>query len=100
MLLSLDAIPKPVVGGYGCDLCIDEKQVWQTREDYWADHLFAPFLLWVNEKLANSSTLNLYGSQDCSTWAVLMVSNSSEPNRMPVQILHHPINKDSNARVS
>ncbi len=77
----------PTLGGYQCKHCVHEdgKQVmmFPSREALWKDHLFEPFLQWVNEVLAPARWLQLssigeYGS----TWAQLLRDEiaSSESN--------------------
>ena len=78
-LIDLDAWPEPVPSGYRCALCMDFVRIWPTREAIWQDHLFDPFLLWVNEKLAHSSQLLLYGRPGETTWAKLVDANDSSP---------------------
>ena len=46
--------------------------VFPNRSALWTDHLFEPFLEWVNESLANAKRLALYGSSDYATWAGLL----------------------------
>jgi len=74
MLISLDCAPEPVPGGYRCALCTESVTIWPTREALWCDHLFEPFLTWVNERLAPACWLSLYslhGRPDDTTWAAL-----------------------------
>lgn len=72
-LLDLDAEPKRVPGGYVCDLCPPEsRSVFPNRPALWTDHLFEPFLEWVNESLAKAKWLALHGGPDYATWARLL----------------------------
>jgi hypothetical protein len=62
-LISLDAYPKRVPGGYICTECDPAtRPTFPSREALWEDHLFEPFLAWVNERLAPAQALHLYGS--------------------------------------
>jgi hypothetical protein len=62
-LLDMDTEPRRVPGGYVCDLCPSEpRPVFPNRPALWTDHLFEPFLEWVNESLAKAKWLALYGS--------------------------------------
>jgi hypothetical protein len=46
-----------------CDLCPPEsRSVFPNRAVLWIDHLFEPFLEWVDESLAKAKWLALYGS--------------------------------------
>jgi hypothetical protein len=61
MLLSLDAFPKRVPGGYVCTECDPAiRQTFPSREALLEDHLFEPFLEWVKENLAPADALHLY----------------------------------------
>ena len=71
MLISLDAVPERVPGGYRSVLNTDLEAVFPTREAVWRNDLFEPFLSWVNNKLACATALRLYGQRGESTWAVL-----------------------------
>jgi len=79
MLISLDANPEPVPGGYRCRCCSESDRVWPNRESLWADHLFEPFLSWVNERLAHACQLSLYGKPGDSTWAELIDEQDDLP---------------------
>lgn len=77
--------------GYKCELCVpdDGKSAAQfpTRDALWQDHLFAPFLKWVNEKLAPARWLQISCIRSCgdrrATWAQLIENESelTEPDR-------------------
>ena len=65
--------PRRVPGGYVCAHCRPEAQkLYPSREALWRDHLFEPFLEWVNEKLAKSTAIGLFGERDHMTWARLI----------------------------
>lgn len=76
-LIDLDTWPQPVPSGYRCTSCMDFVRNWPTREALWQEHLFDPFLLWVNEELAHSSQVLLYGRPGEITWARLGHENDS-----------------------
>ncbi len=63
MLISLDAAPESSPTGYRCKLCENAHSTWPSREGLWRDHLFEPFLAWVNEHLAPATWLKLYGTE-------------------------------------
>jgi hypothetical protein len=82
-LLSLDAIPKRAPGGYVCDLCPPESRpVFPDRPALWTDHLFEPFIAWVNDDLAKAKWLALHGSPGF-TWAKLLPEDAVSPAREP-----------------
>src|SRR6202035_1260234 len=62
-----------VAGGYICKCCLPEyRTVFADREALWADHLFEPFLEWVNNDLAKAKTLVLHGIACEVTWARIL----------------------------
>lgn len=82
-LLSLDAEPKRVQGGYVCDLCPrDSRPIFPDRPSLWGAELFEPFLEWVNDNLAKAKWLALHGNPGYATWARLLRDDkSSQPLR-------------------
>ena len=72
-ILDVNAEPKRVPGGYVCKLCPPESRpIFPNRPALWTDHLFEPFLEWVNESLAKAKWLGLYGRRGYATWAKLL----------------------------
>jgi hypothetical protein len=62
-LLSLDVMPRRSARGYVCECCKpEERTVFPDLEGLWRDHLFEPFLQWVNAKLACTEVIGLHGS--------------------------------------
>lgn len=95
-LIDLDASPFHTSKGYQCKRCVREGgkpvMVFPSREALWKDHLFEPFLKWVNEVLAPARWLQLssiggYGT----TWAQLfrdeIASSDSDPTFHLIQQL-------------
>ena len=77
MLISLDAWAFHTLGGYKCKCCwIDYGESatnFPSRESLWLDHLFDPFLQWVNEELTPARWLQISGTKDVgATWAKLI----------------------------
>lgn len=70
-LLSLDASPELTAVGYRCSFCEVNDKTWPTREALWIDHLFEPFLAWVNECLAGATSIQFFGTRDSVTCAKL-----------------------------
>jgi len=75
-------------GGYKCEFCeLDygkSAALFPSRELLWQDHLFEPFLKWVNEKLAPARWLRVSSIGDGgSTWAELIRDESAllKPDR-------------------
>jgi len=65
MILDLDARPKHVPGGYMCGYCLEEyRRTFPSLEALWYDHLFEPFLQWVNDDLAKSEEISISGTPD------------------------------------
>lgn len=81
-LTSFEAAPIHTPQGYVCDLCEPEgRDVYTSREALWIDHLFEPFLTWVNEELVPARWLALYGSIDFgATWAKLSQNRQEDKN--------------------
>ena len=83
-ILSLDAVPEPVSGGYICSLCepVNQPQIFRDRTALWIDHLFKPLLEWVNVELAKSNWLVLEGEESSATTASISVDHPSlNPSR-------------------
>lgn len=81
-LHSFDAIPKRVPGGYVCDLCPEDDQpLFSSPEALWREEIFEPFLEWVNGELAGAVAVSVSGCQDRTTWARLVVANSTGEQR-------------------
>jgi hypothetical protein len=81
LIFDDDVVPVRVTDGFVCKLCAAESQkVYPSRAALWRDHLFEPFLLWINEKLLPSRTLWLGGSRGGSTWATLS-ADFSDPQK-------------------
>jgi hypothetical protein len=62
--------------GWFCALCAEHGtpyQFFKTLEELWIEHLFNPFLDWINGKLAKAEALALCGSiEGGMTWAALV----------------------------
>jgi len=71
LILDLDAYPVHVEGGYMCRIC-RPSALFPSREALWADHLFEPFLAWVNDALAPFPWLELVGTADSGFWSAIM----------------------------
>lgn len=56
-LISLEAHPIPVTGGYRCEFC---QITYPDLRTFWEKELFAPFLNWVQDSLIPARTLNLW----------------------------------------
>lgn len=73
LLICFEAVPELTDNGYVCSLCDPEKRaIYQNRELLWRDHLFEPFLIWVNNKLVKAPWIEIYGSDGGSTSARLL----------------------------
>lgn len=96
-LLDLDVIPVKMRDGVGfsCRLCQDQTITWSTLEELWANHLFDPFLKWVNKDFANAKTLRLFGECKSTTWANLSSYSLPDDSEsffadIPLQVCHQP----------
>jgi hypothetical protein len=73
-LIDYDASPFPTSGGYKCKQCVyengDSATLFSSREEMWLDHVFNPFLNWVNTVLAPARWLRISSVGDGgATWA-------------------------------
>ena len=63
LLINLDVMPERARNGYVCTLCgAEARTIFPDLDALWRDHLFEPFLQWVNGKLTAADTIGLYGS--------------------------------------
>jgi len=70
-LLDLDVLAGQTRQGLTCRLCEGSPHYWPSLEALWADHLFEPFLAWVNERYAKADAVLLFGNADTFTMAKL-----------------------------
>ncbi len=95
MLLSLDVWPRLAIGGYICEHCKpEERTIFPDLKSLLRDHLFEPFLEWVNEKLAAADAVGLYSSPPGGwTHAELLSHHDggrTKPDiRLPLRVSHH-----------
>jgi len=89
MIIDLDVWPCDARGGYKCKDCLVEPGesavIFPTREALWQDHLFDPFLKWVNEKLAPARWLQISCTNDSGARWTKLIRDKSEllkPDRM------------------
>jgi len=55
----------------------EARRVFVDRPALWGDHLFEPFLEWVNDNLAKAKWLELHGDPGFATWARLLPKDNS-----------------------
>ena len=84
-LIFFESSPEHKADGYHCSLCIEEyaQITYPSRENLWQEHMFEPFLQWINETLVPARWLGLYSSNKGSTWVKLL----SEPDPDAFQLL-------------
>ncbi len=78
LLLEFDAAPKALQDGWMCQRCIANTDpdkpiptVYPSRDALLRDHVFEPFLAWVNESLAKAEAIGFY--EKCGgAWAKLL----------------------------
>lgn len=91
LLSSLEASPFHTAQGWKCRQCVienaDSARLFPSRESLWQDHLFEPFLRWVNEELAPARWLQVSRTQG-ATWAELIRDESalSNPGMTPLLV--------------
>lgn len=109
LLCSLEASPFHTAEGWKCRQCVienaDSARFFPSRESLWQDHLFEPFLRWVNEKLAPARWLRVSRTQG-ATWAELIRDESAPSNPGMTLLLVQQLKRidggsahDSNAKV-
>lgn len=89
MIIDLDVWPYHTRGGYKCKCCLVEPGesavIFPSREALWQDHLFDPFLEWVNEELAPARWLQISCTVDRGARWERLIRDESEldkPDRM------------------
>lgn len=73
-LILFESYPKKVTDGYICSLCLPEaKKLFASREAIWLDHLYEPFLTWVNETLIPAQWLIIQGKLSKDDWSTVNI---------------------------
>jgi hypothetical protein len=68
LLAVFEAMPIKIKNNYICQLCIENKrQSFGSLNELLQDHLFTPFLNWVNNELATSKWLILEDLSSCTS---------------------------------
>jgi hypothetical protein len=91
-------LPQRGENGYVCGHCEAEaRKTFPNLEALWRDHLFEPFLEWVNKKLATAEAVGFYGSLS-SGWTHAELLPNYDPRRaspevfiVPLRRLRYPI---------
>lgn len=89
-LIFFEVYPKRIGTQFQCSLCIHEaRKNYATRNALWCDHLFEPFLEWVNDTLVPARWLGIYGFLDEGwTWARLLeVSRDKQEDESPTSVV-------------
>ena len=72
-LINFDLMLERGAPGYFCSFCSQaERDYFRTREEAWREHLFEPFLSWVNSQLASAQWLRIFRSGGGSSGASLI----------------------------
>jgi len=96
MILSVDSVPIRIEGGYYCAFCLPEsRSIFPDRLSLYTDHLFEPFLKWVNDDLAKAKWLMLEGKPDHATSARLMEELPGTDKRPNGEVIFIPIRTDA-----
>ncbi len=91
-LICFEVYPKRIGAEYQCGLCdLDARKNFATLDALWRDHVFEPFLVWVNDTLVPARWLSVYGFLDeGATWTRLhakerdMLESDSATSVVPV----------------
>ena len=88
LVFEVDVGPQRVPGGYVCDRCEPEKrEVFPTREALWRDHLFEPFVQWVNQELAPARFVGVWRSGGMTAARLLDETGTCPRNGAPLVLL-------------
>lgn len=106
-LKEFEAYPERTKNGYVCYMCDPtERETFSSREALWHDHLFQPFLEWVNNTLVRAPWIEVCGHAETYRYAELRVSlpETREPyvdQDEIFQIIDNPLytNQDSNRKL-
>jgi len=83
LFASFETLPCRYGALYFCALCEkSQHQVFGSRQELWFDHLFAPFLDWVNQKLAPANWLVLDDHGGATSAALSVERPDDEANRI------------------
>jgi len=89
LFVSFEASPIRKGAAYFCELCEENhRRAFGSRQEIWLDHLFMPFLDWVNNMLAPANWLVL-DNYDGATSAMLSVERPSDEIGRIVIPLHN-----------
>lgn len=82
-IAEFDAVAAQTSDGWICTLCRDiprigpaPPKVYGSREMLLIDHVYEPFLAWVNNTLHEAKTLALYDIGDGFSWAKLLMEEA------------------------
>lgn len=96
LLRSFEASPFHTVEGWKCKQCVfehsDSARFFTSRESLWQDHLFEPFLRWVNEELEPARWLQVSRTKG-ATCAELIRDESALPNPSTTLLLIQQIKR-------
>ena len=79
-LMFFEACPTRSPQGYICETCLPEAQIFfPSREALWEDHMFQPFLEWVNNKLVSARWIGVFQTEtNGGRWADLLAERQPE----------------------
>lgn len=78
-LLDLDVVPVQAEGEWHCELCMEPRPAFPTREALLRHHLFGPLAGWIEQKLSRAEALAFFGNKPCGmTWAELVLRDAPQ----------------------
>ncbi len=80
LIFDSDAHPVRITDGYVCRIC-RPSALFPSREALWTDHLFEPFLAWINGTLALSPWLELTGDAGDGVWSARLRRERGDDER-------------------
>jgi hypothetical protein len=87
IIRSFETALEEVQGGYACGLCEPaEREVYPSQTRFWTDHVFDPFLAWVNTELFQAIAIGFWGDLETGTWAKLMTREQADAAKPRVSL--------------
>lgn len=87
LLISFEVWLKHTAQGYYCSLCDEYAGAfYPSRVELWRDHLFKPFLDWVNTELRSHQSLFIYGNEHASWASLTKINHENDEIVLPLWV--------------
>ncbi|CAO3434145.1 hypothetical protein [Azospirillum doebereinerae] len=60
---------------------LGERTIYLNRNQFWTNHLFDPFLAWVDTELFQATAIRFWGDIESGTWAKLLTKEQADAVR-------------------